>query len=222
MSSDRNFWTASSAPRRSVAREAPPRRRRLLLDGVGVVATLVFIAGAVLFLRTRQEKEAMIERAAGELRRVELELKYRAAARLPGLNERGWPEKIDREWFNGPSGVPANPLVSPERPWVDLASAEEHDLDHPLMKMAADPRAAGFWYNPALGVVRARVPVLVSDEETLELYNRVNGTRLASIFETGLHHHDEPRASADDAGSGERRPAIEITTTGQVRRRADK
>jgi hypothetical protein len=186
---------------------------------VGVVATLVFIAGAVLFLRSRQEREALIERAAGELRRVELELKYRAAARLPGLNERGWPAQLQQEWFNGPTGVPTNPLVSPERPWMDMATSEEHDLDHPLLKMTADPRLAGFWYNPALGVVRARVPVMVSDEETLELYNRVNGTRLASIFGTGVHHADDSRAREDGAGAMEKESAIEITTTGQVRRR---
>jgi hypothetical protein len=174
----------------------------------------------VLYFRTNQEKEAMIERAAGELRRVELELKYRAAAKLPGLNGKGWPQQIEEEWFRGPSGVPRNPLVSSERPWVDIATGEELEMDHPALKMTADPRLAGFWYNPNLGVVRARVPVMVSDVDSLELYNRVNGTHLASIFGAAVKPREEEAASADGSAGSSAAPAFEITSTGQVRRRA--
>jgi hypothetical protein len=46
-----------------------------------------------------------------------------------------------------------------------------------------------FWYNPALGVVRARVPRTLSDAEALELYNEVNGTRLQEL--TALAGSDE-------------------------------
>ena len=162
----------------------------------------------------------MIQRAAGELRRVELELKYRAAAKLPGLNGKGWPQKIEEDWFRGPSGVPRNPLVSLERPWVDIAAGEELEMDHPALKMTADPRLAGFWYNPNLGVVRARVPVMVSDEDSLELYNRVNGTHLASIFGAALKPRGEEAVSAENRPGSAGAPAFEITSTGQVRRRS--
>lgn len=216
MSGARPDWTTRPGASRGDAER--PRVRRWLLDAVGVLTLLVLIGGAVLYFRTHQEREAMIERAAGELRRVELELKYRAAAKLPGLNGKGWPQSVEEEWFHGPSGVPRNPLVSRDRPWVDVASGEELDLDHPSLKMAADPRLAGFWYNPNLGVVRARVPVMVSDEDSLELYNRVNGTHLASIFGAGLAPRDDS-ASASESASSESSPAFEITSTGQVRRR---
>ncbi len=218
LSGFRNYWTTGEPPPARLADR--PRGRRWLLDGVGVVAALVLITGAILYFRTHQEKEALIERAAAELRRVELEMKYRAAAKLPGLNERGWPVVIEEGWFQGPSGVPRNPLVSPERPWVDLATKEEADLDNPMVKMTADPRLAGFWYNPHLGVVRARVPVMVSDVESLELYNRVNGTRLASIFGASSVPMETEHAVAAEAEQGRGREAIEITTTGQVRRRS--
>lgn len=219
MSGSRHYWsTAEPPPPRPAAR---PRSKRWLLDGVAVVAALVLIGGAILFFRTRQEKEALIERASSELRRIELELKYRAAAKLPGLNARGWPATIEEEWFRGPSGIPRNPLVSPERPWIDLATKEEEDLDNPILKMTADPRLAGFWYNPHLGVIRARVPVMVSDEESLEVYNRVNGTHLASIFgASSVQAHVEAAPAEEE----ERKPAvgaIEITSTGQIVRRKE-
>jgi hypothetical protein len=218
LSGPRNYWTTGERPR---AREAERARgRRWLLDGVGVVAALVLITGAIFYFRTHQEKEALIDRAAAELRRVELEMKYRAAAKLPGLNEDGWPEVIEEGWFQGPSGVPRNPLVSPERPWVDLATREEADLDNPMVKMTADPRLAGFWYNPHLGVVRARVPVMVSDVESLELYNRVNGTRLASIFGATSMPMESEQVVVVEPEHGAGRDTIEITPTGQVRRRS--
>ena len=103
---------------------------------------------------------------------------------------------------------------------MDLATRDEADLDNPMVKMTADPRLAGFWYNPHLGVVRARVPVMVSDVESLELYNRVNGTRLASIFgATSMPMESEQVVSAEPE-QGQGRDAIEITPTGQVRRRS--
>jgi hypothetical protein len=32
-----------------------------------------------------------------------------------------------------------------------------------------------FWYNPARGIVRARVPDQTTDEATLSLYESING-----------------------------------------------
>jgi hypothetical protein len=110
--------------------------------------------------------------------------------------------------------------VSPERPWIDLAAPDESELEHPVLKMTAGSGLAGFWYNPHLGVIRARVPVMVSDAESLELYNRVNGTRLASIFGAVVSHGEEAGASTSAEGASAPPPAFEITTTGQVRRRS--
>jgi hypothetical protein len=56
--------------------------------------------------------------------------------------------------------------------------------------MAFDRSIAAFWYNPANGVVRARVPVTISDQRATELYNRINGVFLTSIFE-GLSIPDD-------------------------------
>src|SRR5690606_29054642 len=53
--------------------------------------------------------------------------------------------------------------------------------DHPPDPVLISKEQAGFWYNPALGVFRARVPQQVTAQETLTLYNRVNGTALLSL-----------------------------------------
>lgn len=68
------------------------------------------------------------------------------------------------------------------RPWLEVASPVYQRLDHPLDPASADPKAAQYWYNPAKGIVRARVPVSISDEETLKAYNRLNGVELKSLF----------------------------------------
>jgi hypothetical protein len=56
---------------------------------------------------------------------------------------------------------------------------------HPPVRLTLDDRMASFWYNPYQGVVRARVPVQVNDDAALELYNRINGCSLLSIFDRG-------------------------------------
>ena len=75
-----------------------------------------------------------------------------------------------------------NDLVTPERPWLEVAPASQKDLDHPPVRMTITDEIAAFWYNPGTGIVRARVPVTVSDRRATELYNSINGTTLVSIF----------------------------------------
>ena len=55
-------------------------------------------------------------------------------------------------------------------------------LTHPFIRCDVSGAAAEFWYNPYLGIVRARVPYLRSDRETLALYNDVNDCELSSLF----------------------------------------
>jgi len=87
---------------------------------------------------------------------------------------------IDPAWFQ--EAAPGNPLLDEDRPWVEVAGTSQADLLHPPVRMAVEKSIAAFWYNPYQGVVRARVPVMVSDDKATELYNRVNGTGMSSIF----------------------------------------
>jgi len=153
---------------------------RWLADIAALVVVLALGSGVLLFERARKDREATIHRVAADARRLELELKYRAASKSVELNPRGWPVTVDPKWFD--LAPPINSLLSPHRPWVEVASTDEAGLMHPRVRMAVDESYAAFWYNPYQGVVRARVPVMVSDEHAAEIYNRVNGTTIGSIF----------------------------------------
>jgi hypothetical protein len=153
---------------------------RWLADIAALVVVLALGSGLLLFERARRDREATIQRVTADARRLELEVKYRAASKSVELNPRGWPVTVDPKWFD--SDPPINALLSPHRPWVEVASPDEAGHLHPLVRMAVDESYAAFWYNPYQGVVRARVPVMVSDEQATELYNRVNATTIHSIF----------------------------------------
>ena len=114
-----------------------------------------------------------------EVRRFELEIKLRAATENAELTGRDWPMTIDPAWFKSP---PQNTLVSRDRPWVDVAPPEHADLSNPVMRLAMDHTYASFWYNPYQGIIRARVPMAINDEQALGLYNLVNATSLTNLY----------------------------------------
>ena len=144
----------------------------LLLIAVG--------AGVVYYQREQRDEQVRILKATAETRRLEMEVKFRAATKGADLNARGWPLTIDPAWFE--KDPPINTLVEDDRPWIEIASADEAEFQHPPVRMTVDDATAAFWYNPYQGVVRARVPVMVSDEAATFLYNRVNESNMASIF----------------------------------------
>ena len=84
---------------------------------------------------------------------------------------------------------------------VEVAGEADAHLLHPRVRMTVDEEMAGFWYNPYQGIVRARVPVLVSDKDATELYNRLNNASLTSLLEV------EPRKKTE---AGEAARALEL------------
>lgn len=153
---------------------------RWMRDVVAAVGLLGIVGGAVYLQRERRESESLIQMAQTDLRRMELEIKYRAATKTAELNARGWPVTVDPAWFA--DKPPDNPLLENNRPWVEVAGTSQAELLHPPVRMAINSELASFWYNPYQGVVRARVPVMVSDEKATELYNKINGVVMPSIF----------------------------------------
>ena len=84
------------------------------------------------------------------------------------------PQSVDPSWF-GPS-VPTNPFfpASSGIPWMEIAPAEERGLEHPRALVADRRDQASFWYNPAIGVVRARVSGAGSEADVRARYEAVN------------------------------------------------
>lgn len=153
------------------------------------LTNIVFVLGffgvvaAIGVLRVEDHRhEQEIEQVAEAVRRFELVIKYHAATNEVELTGRGWPTTIDPAWFS--ADPPTNTLLSADRPWVEIATPEEADLLHPDNRIASDATVSMFWYNPYQGVIRTRVPPQISDQEALDLYNRLNRCELPSIFPT--------------------------------------
>jgi hypothetical protein len=148
-----------------------------------VAVALAGAVGAYLFHRASVERERLVVNATREaVGDIERKIRYLKATEEIELNELGWPEVIDPRWFKGEP--PRNIMLGARYPWLEVASTMEYALDHPVQRVAINERLAGLWYNPAKGIVRARVMQTVSDEKTIELYNRVNGSSITELFDS--------------------------------------
>lgn len=163
------------------------------------ILTLIGLGAAIFYTqKDRYQQQEAIEQTSQAVRMFDLKIKYHAATEGAQLTARGWPVTIDPAWFEG--AVPRNPLVSANRPWLEIAGPQDSELQHPRLRMTvdSDPPLASFWYNPYNGALRARVPVTASDQEALEMYNTVNRTSLTTIFDHSALPESLPEDLADD------------------------
>lgn len=161
---------------------------RWLRDIVLVIMIATLCAGGGWWWLDRHAQADLTDRTLADRHRLEMEVRYRAATKKADLNSRGWPHTVDPKWFE--DQPPQNRLVDNLRPWIEVAPVEQAELTHPPIRITINDQLAAFWYNPYQGLVRARVPIQVSDDSATALYNQVNGTDLASI------HWDEAAAIA--------------------------
>jgi len=153
---------------------------RLLIDSLVAVMLAALLASIILSNRAEVDQAQDIETARLDLHRLQREVYLQAALGHVPLTDNGFPITVDPEWFE--TGLPKNPLLGPDHPWLEVASASQRDLKHPPDRMAADRSTAKFWYNPQQGIVRARVSSDLSEREALSLYNSVNGCNLPNLF----------------------------------------
>ena len=153
---------------------------RLLIDSLVAVMLTALLAAIILEHRSDKERYRDVEVATVDLHRLQREIYLQGAIGSVPLSERGFPITVDPEWF--PGGLPRNPLLGPDHPWLEVAGASQQHLSHPPQRMAADRSIAKFWYNPYQGTVRARISSEMSEDEALALYNQINGCRLPHLF----------------------------------------
>ena len=153
---------------------------RRVVDVAAVLMAVGMISAISWAIDGRMKSYQAVQKVASETERFRQMIAMRAAGSNADLNPRGWPKTIDPSWFT--EGPPRNTLVTPERPWVEIATEDEAQLSNPMIRMTVNPSLASFWYNPYQGIVRARVPVTISDREALDWYNTINGTNLDSIY----------------------------------------
>lgn len=152
---------------------------------VSAIVAAIALAGILIWHFTGEmRRERDVQAVRESLRSFETTIAMHAAAKDTSLTKNGWPATIEAFWFN--NGPPLNILLGPERPWVEVATPEEAHLRDPNARVASDFRTAGFWYNPYLGIIRARVPYEINDENARVLYNQINGTNVTSIYGTAV------------------------------------
>lgn len=175
---------------------------RLLIDSLMAVMLAALLAGILLYQRSEAQYQEDVSTTRASVRMIQQQVTFQAALAQTARNEFGFPRSVDPMWFH--ETLPRNELLGGEGPWMEIAGPDERLLLHPRQRIADGPGVATFWYNPSTGVVRARIPHLVSDARTLEVYNYVNNSSLSDLFGTS------PTATAKD---GEVEP-----TTPTVRR----
>ena len=132
---------------------------------VWAIMVLVLLAGSgwvvTHALSRDSEQQQQERRTKSAIAQIQSEIKVVAGTAGAELNGRGWPVTIDPAWFDG--ALPANAMLTGARPWLEVAAPDQANLKHPVVRQAVDVGTPAFWYNPGNGIVRARVPVMISD-----------------------------------------------------------
>lgn len=153
---------------------------RLIVDSLIAVMLVGILAAVLLHYRQAERELANVQFLHTSLAQLHEQAMYHAA--LGGADsEEGkavFPARISPSWFN--EHLPVNVLLPMQQPWIDVAPAEDMS-SHPPDPVISRYDQAGFWYNPNRGIFRARVPYRFTDLQTLELYNRINGTSLLAL-----------------------------------------
>ncbi|MFM7133863.1 MAG: hypothetical protein ACKO0W_06050 [Planctomycetota bacterium] len=145
-----------------------------IVDVLVVGAAAGGLAIGLALYRADLAEQTAIESTRAAVSTMNAQIGMRTLLSETTLNEHGFPTSIDPSWFE--TGEPRNALARAEAPWVELASEAESNRKHPIVPTFRSGRGAMFWYNPSLGVVRARVPEQTTDESTRTLYTLVNGS----------------------------------------------
>ncbi|MFG0328763.1 MAG: hypothetical protein ACF8PN_02585 [Phycisphaerales bacterium] len=167
---------------------------RLFIDTLVAAMLAALLAGVLTWQDQREQEKADVAAVRMNIRQIQQQIMLQSVLAKAPRNEYGFPRSIDPKWFG--ENTPTNPLVGPMHPWLEIAGEHEFELTHPSVKVASERSTASFWYNPRLGIVRARVPQMVSDRLTLETYNYVNESALTSLFGVELRDRSNaPNAS---------------------------
>lgn len=153
---------------------------RFVINLLILIMLAAFACGLVSYHRIQEAQQAEIDQLRINVSAIQSQVNLQSALGRTPLNAHGHPLSISPDWFS--EYLPRNPLIDDSGPWLEIAGERESDAMHPSHLTAGDGVTAGFWYNPNTGVVRARVPQMLSDQRTLEVYNYVNGSSVASLF----------------------------------------
>jgi len=148
---------------------------RLFIDTLLALTLIVVLGGIVWYQRQQQSWLENVTAVQDAMRAIESTALYHGALGEIETTDLGYARQIDPSWFDA---RPINRFFTDEaRPWIDLVDQSDRGRFDPE-QIISEGSLAAFWYNPWRGLIRARVPAQLSQRDTLELYNLVNGTSL--------------------------------------------
>lgn len=146
---------------------------RLIVDTMLALLLIAVLGGILWYQRGQEQWLDKVTAVQEALRAVESKALYYGALGDVDSTQRGYAMRVDAAWFDP---LPVNLLFADEaRPWMDTVLPEDGEAFNPA-RITAEGNVAAFWYNPYRGIVRARVPMQLTQGATIELYNLVNGT----------------------------------------------
>ena len=164
---------------------------RLIIDSLIALMLVGILASIMVYHREQQKLASRYQTVHRALARLHEQVVIHGALIENETGTGGYPANISPTWFSSAatsldphSDLPMNVMVPSRQPWVDVAPPGDLS-DHPPDPIISRPDQAGFWYNPNRGLFRARVMPQFSEQETLRVYNMVNGTTLASLPRSG-------------------------------------
>lgn len=149
------------------------KKQRLLFDGLIGLLLVGVVASMLMHRRESQLEDSQRKSLSLAVAQLQDQAVYRGVLEVHDSGRAGYPAAISPEWFKG--GLPMNTAIPGWQPWVDVAPTGDLSQDPPDPVISRSGQA-GFWYNPNVGIVRARVPMRWSESATAQLYNDVNGT----------------------------------------------
>ena len=143
----------------------------IVISVLGILAALVYPYVAV----GKEEAQASAASSTLESLRKQISL-YHA--------ERGaFPTGIPNDWFAG-GKKPTNPFSGEQVATVEVETSKDAARTEPADKIVT-AGTPPIWYNPANGAVRMRVNSQKTAAETVALYNRINGSQISALNQSG-------------------------------------
>jgi len=103
--------------------------------------------------------------------RFAAELRLRSALAGADISTSGWVQDAQPSWFRR---LPRNLLLPETHAWVEIATTDDARRRHPELREVVTDRDAAWWYNPATGDLRARIPASGRSNSNFDLYALVN------------------------------------------------
>lgn len=148
---------------------------RLFIDSMIALMLIAVLVGVIVLNKDEQQDQRDVATVQNALDRLHKQADYHTTLQSATAGQDTLLVHLHVEWFG--DDLPTNVLLEKGHPWIDLAPPGDLGT-HPPDPVVTDQHQAGFWYNPTLGIFRARVAPLSTEAETLALYNQINQAHL--------------------------------------------